>query len=385
MDIDFCVKIYLQNYNSLLDQISLIFTEDYKEINSYLNLLKDESKDKKWMRGIRFNQQMNDEHFNIFVDSKIKLFSHKDEDTKKISESLFDKELPLKKIFNNRDDNTKNILWHYLHLMFLMIESSQKKQNKEKIKKLSKLIEQNEEQFKKSKAKNEKPVDPKSMIKEIFNVDVNSQTNEMLNDIFSSFETTGNLNNMAGIFSMAETISTKYKDKLNNGEIELNKIMEGITEKVPALKEIMKGTEGMFNNTSAKKEEPIIINENFSTANIELGEVKLDKEGFNLGKMLKLADSMGVLPNLPGLSGVDNNENNLDPTLKDLFGMITNIGDLNNKDNLDSLKNKMDDFLSKQGIDISQLNNSINSLMESNEINKNDNNKDDNNKDDNNN
>ena len=379
MDIDFCVKIYLQNYNSLLDQISLIFTEDYKEYNDYLILLKEESKDKKWMRGIRFNQQINDDNFNIFIESKIKLFSHKDDDTKKISECLFDSHLPLKKIFNNRDDNIKNILWHYLHLMFLMIESAQKKQNKEKIKKLSKLIEQNEEQFKKSltkiKAKNEKNIDPKSMIKEIFNVDVNSQTNDMLNDIISSFESSGSMNNMnnfAGILSMAETISTKYKDKINNGEIELNKIMEGITDKVPALKEIIKSTDGMFGTAPAKKEEPIIINENFSTANIELGEVKIDKEGFNIGKMLKLADSMGVLPGLPG---IENNESSLDPTLKDLFGMITNIGDLNNKDNLDSLKTKMDNFLSNQGIDISQLNNSINSLMETN--NENDSNNED--------
>ena len=135
------------------------------------------------MRGIRFHQQMTQEYFDIFVDSKIKLFSHKDDETKKLSESLLGEELSLKKIFNNRDDNTKNVLWHYLHLMYLMVESAQKKQNKEKIKKISKLIENNEDQFKKSQIKlnqqNKNMKDPKTMIKEMFNVEVNEDTNDI--------------------------------------------------------------------------------------------------------------------------------------------------------------------------------------------------------------
>ena len=50
----------------------------------------------------------------------------------------------------------------------------------------------------------------------------------MLSDIINSFESSGSMNSMnnfAGILSMAESISTKYKDKINNGEIELNKII----------------------------------------------------------------------------------------------------------------------------------------------------------------
>jgi hypothetical protein len=394
MDIDFCVKVYLQNYNLLIEQLSLLFAEEtYKD---YLVLLNGESKDKKWMRGVRFHQQMTQEYFDIFVDSKIKLFSHKDDETKKLSETLFGEELSLKKIFNNRDDNTKNVLWHYLHLMYLMVESAQKKQNKEKIKKISKLIENNDEQFKKSQIKlsqqnNKNMKDPKTMIREMFNVDVNEETNDMLTDIVKSFESTlsGGIgsNPFSGLMDISQKISTKYKDKINNGEIELNKLMEGIQKNVPGMEEMMKGGGlGSMGNIgglmgkmggmagmaglggSQKSKETVVIDENFSTSNVQLGELPVSKDGFNLGNMLKLADSFGVIPELPGAKEKGGTEStpSMDPALSELFGMITNMGSMNKKEDLESLKSKMDDFLVKQGVDIKQLNGQIDSLMEKN-------------------
>jgi hypothetical protein len=395
MDIDFCVKVYLQNYNLLIEQLSLLFAEEtYKD---YLVLLNGESKDKKWMRGVRFHQQMTQEYFDIFVDSKIKLFSHKDDETKKLSETLFGEELSLKKIFNNRDDNTKNVLWHYLHLMYLMVESAQKKQNKEKIKKISKLIENNDEQFKKSQIKlsqqnNKNMKDPKTMIREMFNVDVNEETNDMLTDIVKSFESTlsGGIgsNPFSGLMDISQKISTKYKDKINNGEIELNKLMEGIQKNVPGMEEMMKGGGlGSMGNIgglmgkmggmagmaglggSQKPKETVVIDENFSTSNVQLGELPVSKDGFNLGNMLKLADSFGVIPELPGAKekeGGTESTPGMDPALSELFGMITNMGSMNKKEDLESLKSKMDDFLVKQGVDIKQINGQIDSLMEKN-------------------
>jgi hypothetical protein len=405
MDIDFCVKVYIQNYNLLIEQLSLLFTEEtYKD---YLVLLNSESKDKKWVRGVRFHQQMTQEYFDIFVDSKIKLFSHKDDETKKLSETLFGEELSLKKIFNNRDDNNKNVLWHYLHLMYLMVESAQKKQNKEKIKKLTKLIETNEDQFKKSQAKlsqqstTKNMKDPKTMIREMFNVDVNTETNEMLTDIVKSFESTlsGGIgsNPFSGLMDISQKISTKYKDKINNGEIELNKLMEGIQKNVPGMEVIMKGgglgnmgnlsglmgkmggmagLGGLGSMGSQKPKETVVIDENFSTSNVELGELPVGKDGFNIGNMLKLADSFGVIPELPGAKEKEENANQtnqsnqglkgMDPALSELFGMITNMGSMNKKEDLESLKSKMDDFLVKQGVDIKQLNGQIDSLMEKN-------------------
>ena len=94
MDIDFCIKNYLQNYNLLIEQLTFLFNdEEYKD---YIVVLNNESKDKKWLRGIKFQQQISNELFDTFLESKIKLFSHKDENTKNVSESLFGSELSLK-------------------------------------------------------------------------------------------------------------------------------------------------------------------------------------------------------------------------------------------------------------------------------------------------
>jgi predicted amino acid-binding ACT domain protein len=376
MDIDFCVKNYLQNYNLLVEQLTFLFNEqEYKE---YIVFLNSEPKDKKWLRGVRFQQQISDELFDTFLESKIKLFSHKDENTKNVSESLFGAELSLKKIFNNRDDNSKFILWAYLHLMVLMVELAQKKQNKERVKKLSKLIEENAPLLEKAKTKavqQNNVKDPKSMIKEMFNVEVNEQTNEMLNDIVKSFESSlkgEGANPLAGILDISQKISSKYQDKINTGEIELNKLMEGIQKNIPGMDEIMKGGLGgmmggmMGGGEAAKPKETVIIDENFSTANVELGKQNETKGGFNIGKMLSLANSFGVLGG-DGKGGDGKSGNNpLDANMSELFGMISSMGSSNNKEDIENLKTKMDEFLAKQGIDINKLNAEIDTMMQQN-------------------
>jgi len=385
MEIDFCVKNYLENYNLLIEQLTFLFNED--EFKEYIIVLNNESKDKKWLRGVRFQQQFSNELFDIFLESKIKLFSHKDENTKNLSESLFGTELSLKKIFNNRDDNTKFILWAYLHLMVLMVELTHQK-NKDRIKKLSKLIEENNHLLEKAKNKaiqQNNIKDPKNMLKQIFNVDVNNETNEMLNDIVKSFESSlsnENGNPLTGIFDISKKISSKYQDKINTGEIELNKLMEGIQKNIPGMDELMKnglnGLDGiMGGKESTKPKETVIIDENFSTANVELGKQTETKKGFNIGKMLNMANSLGVLggDNIFGKnnkSGEDNKlgEDNIfgnipmDKNISELFGMISSMGNLDSKENIENLKNKMDDFLSKQGIDINKLNSEIDTMMQ---------------------
>jgi hypothetical protein len=366
MDIDFCVKNYLQNYNLLVEQLTFLFTEE--EYKQYIVFLNGEPKDKKWLRGVRFQQQITDDLFDTFLESKIKLFSHKDENTKNLSEGLFGSELSLKKIFNNRDDNTKFILWSYLHLMVLMVELTQKKQKKDRVKKLSKLIEENTPLLEKAKLKNtqQSVKDPKSMIKEMFNVDVNEQTNEMLNDIVKSFESSlsgDNANPIAGILDISQKISSKYQEKINNGEIELNKLMEGIQKNIPGMDEIMKsGLGGMMGGgESSKPKETVVIDENFTTANVELGKQNETKGGFNIGKMLNLANSFGVL----GGDGKAGN-NPMDANMSELFGMISSMGSSNSKEDIENLKTKMDEFLAKQGIDINKLNTEIDTMMQQN-------------------
>ena len=135
MDIDYIVKNYLQNYNLLVEQLAYLFTDD--EYKTYLLELNNEPKDKKWNRGSNFNTLLTDNMFELFIESKMKMFSHKDDESKKLSESLFGEKLSLKKIFNNRDDSIKFMLWSYLHVLVLMNEMSQKKKNKERIKRLT--------------------------------------------------------------------------------------------------------------------------------------------------------------------------------------------------------------------------------------------------------
>ena len=73
MEIDFCVKNYLENYNLLIEQLALLFNE--KEIKEYILVLNNESKDKKWLRGVKFQQEISNELFDTFLESKIKLYS----------------------------------------------------------------------------------------------------------------------------------------------------------------------------------------------------------------------------------------------------------------------------------------------------------------------
>lgn len=370
MEIDFCVKNYLDNYNLLIEQLALLFNE--KEIKEYILVLNNESKDKKWLRGVKFQQQISNELFDTFLESKIKLFSHKDENTKNVSESLFGSELSLKKIFNNRDDNTKFILWAYLHLIVLMIELAQNK-NKERIAQLSKLIEENASLLEKLKIKANKKndvKDPKTMIKEMFNVDVNDQTNDMLNDIVKSFESSlkgEGGNPLSGIFDISQKISSKYQEKINTGEIELNKLMEGIQKNIPGMDKLMKnGLNGMMGGKEeTKPTETVIIDENFSTSNVELGKQN-ESKGFNIGKMLSMANSLGVLGGDNIGDNILGGNNPMDKNMSELFGMISSMGNLDNKDNIENLKTKMDDFLSKQGIDITKLNTEIDTMMEKN-------------------
>jgi hypothetical protein len=188
MDIDYLVKNYLQNYDQLIEQLAYLMTEESQK--ETLLVLNSESKDKKWAHGVNFSMLIKDDLLDLFLNNKSKLFSNEE-----ISESLFGNEITLKKVFHNRDDNVKFVLWSYLHLMVLMVELAQKKKNKDKIKKITKVVESNVSELEKCKKKVETfnkttGRDPKTMIKDMLGVDVNDQTNDMVADIVKSFEGT---------------------------------------------------------------------------------------------------------------------------------------------------------------------------------------------------
>jgi len=405
MDIEYLVKNYLQNYDQLIDQLIYLFSKE-EDLKNVLIVLHSEEKDKKWSRGVRFSELLKDNLFELFIESKLKLFSHKEEDTKKVSEELFGEELSLKRIFNNQENSIKVVLWSYLHLMVLMIEYSQKKKNKDKIKSLAKIMEDNAQELDKCKKEVQTinktfGKDPKTMIKDILGIEVNDETNDMVDDIVKSFEPTLKGNNsdnvgisemLKGAFDLSKKISEKYQDKIIKGDIQLDKLMEGIQKTIPGMDQMLKGgkmadmmkgmmsgeggdvngmTEMMKNmmggaggmadmmgagglmsgllGKAEPKKETVIIDENFSTSNVEVGVLK-EGSNINIGKMLNVANSLGVIPSF-GTSTVPET-----PNIMDLFGMMRGVTDVKTKEEADALKAKVDNFMEKNlGLDMNKI------------------------------
>jgi hypothetical protein len=379
MDIDYLVKNYLQNYDQLIEQLAYLMTEESQK--ETLLVLNGKSKDKKWADGVNFSMLIKDESLDLFLKNKSKLFLNEE-----ISESLFGNEITLKKIFHNRDDNVKFVLWSYLHLMVLMVELAQKKKNKDKIKKITKVVESNVSELEKCKKKVETfnkttGRDPKTMIKDMLGVEVNDQTNDMVADIVKSFEGTlgaggggAGANPLAGILDISKKISEKYQDKINKGDIQLDKLMEGIQKTIPGMDQMMKGggMEGMMSSMMGgaggaggagglgsmmgsmfgkeAKKETVIIDENFSTSNVDVGQIK-EGMNINIGKMLNMANSMGVIP-----GGKEKEGNPAGPNIMELFGMMNGIDKIKTKEEADALKTKVDSFIeNKLGLDMSKI------------------------------
>lgn len=300
MEIAKNITIFIKNYDLFIDKVSTLFpNEEHKE---YLKLIKEEPKNKKWDRGTALTNNINksNENFIMFCESKIKVFSNKNNRTKEISSSLFGDELLLKTIFNNKTNDVKCVLWMYLHQMVYTIEKSQKNVNEDRILLLSTTITNNTSVF---DSYNKEQRSAKTLIKDIFGVEVNNNTNDMLDDIMGSFESSlkgNNVNPLSGILDISKKISSKYQDQIMNGDIQLNKLVEGLQSKLPGMMPGMdslfkSGMSGIMNNNKEKEKETVIIDENFSTDNVELGKVDDNKSNLNIGKMLNMANSLGVL------------------------------------------------------------------------------------------
>jgi len=378
MELSDIVKNYLSNYDLLIEQLAYLFLD--QESKDYLVLLNKESKDKKWDRCVEFNKLLNEQNLDLFLESKLKLYSDDN-----LSEILFGKQITLHNIFNNRDENIQVVLWSYLHLMVLMIEMSSKKKNKDKIKKIITVIEKNIPELEKSKKKAEQLnksalPDAKNVIKDMLGVEVNGQTNDMISDIVKSFEKTmagvsssGGVPDMAALFpnilEISKKISSKYSDKISNGEIELDKIMGGITKNVPGMEQVLQGgglgNIGEMMGGMMKKEEPkqkVIIDENFSTANVDLGKIK-ENSNFNIGKLLNVANSLGVIP---GMNNESDNSNGLNKLpIMDLFNMMGSLekGDVSKEE----MKSKLDGILGNMGIDMDKMTKEFNKKYDKND------------------
>jgi len=386
---------YLKYFNNFIQQLKIIFPseetlENLKTIESY-------SDEEKIARGQKFcssireylldkedatiqeESSVKECNFDLFLKSKIKVFSHKSEDTHAISESLFGSNFCLKNLLNNQPEDVKKIIWMNLHTLYMISELLKPDElcDQEKVMRLNRVIckakglsgfseecnkpNPNPNSNSTSTSNDSSNPETKAKLQEMLGVDVNKETTSMIDDIVGSFEKVltnqSNANPLAGIMEISQNISVKYADKINNGEIELDKLMQAITKKVPGMDQMMGS---MMGGSKAKPKEKVLIDENFSTASVEVGVNKEpESKGMNISGILKMADQIGVIPGGKQSSnetGIEDVMNSI-PGIGKVMEMMQKLENTNTQEDAEALKLEMDAFLqSELGVDVEKLN-----------------------------
>ena len=305
-----CIK----QYNELLDICGNILKQPINNISELDNKIK-------YSKMLNFHISLKDEKiFLLFSKSKIKVFSAKTDETHHVSSSLFNDILSLKHVFNNQIDSIKSQLWEKLFVLYITIDGTLIIGNTVRVEILTKNIESYKNDLS-NKVKND-----------ILKIDVNNTTNSMIDDIVGSFQNIihNKANPFDNIMNITNMISDKYKDQLQNGEIQLDKIIGGIDGVIP----------GLMKNANTKKEiaEQVIIDDNFSTADVDVGKEEESKN--NIGNMMKM------IPNMTGL-----------------VNMVNRINTAENDDDLINIKKDMDTFLEKDlKVDMTQFNETMSQI-----------------------
>lgn len=357
---------YLEIFNRFIEQLKVIFPSE--ESLKLLSEIENFSDHVKITRGQVFCSSIRDINFDLFLKSKIKVFSHKSEDTQRISESLFGEKLSLKNLLNNQPDEVKKIIWVNLHTLCMLSELLKPEELKddEKVMQLNRVLYKDRE-IPENKDNN-LGGDTKKKLQDMLGVNVNNETTSMIDDIVGSFEKVltnqSGGNPLSGIMEISQNISVKYADKINKGEIELDKLMQAITSKVPGMDQMMGGMMG-GSKDSAKSKEKILMDENFSTANVEVGiNQEAESKGMNISGILKMADQMGVIPGgkqSSNESGLGEAMNGI-PGIGKMMEMMSKLENTNTAEDAEALKLEMDSFLqSELGVDINKLNEQLES------------------------
>jgi len=264
-------------------------------------------KDKVEERLNKFYESLqNPDIFTLFSMTTIKVFSSKTEETHAVSASLFDEYLNLKTIFNNQNEEVKSKLWSLLLNLYIQLERV-KKNNSERITTMKESLKK----LRNSASENIK----NDIFKNVLNTDVNNTTSSMIDDIIGSFQdvVSNKGNPFENIMGITEMITSKYGRKIENGEVEIDKILGGMSGLI---------NKGISKIGEKDKEdvEPVIMDENFSTADVEIGkeEEEEDKKGFNFSKLMPLAN------------------------------MMNKIGSIKSDDDVKALKQDMDHFIEKE-------------------------------------
>ena len=279
---------FSSNYLSFISHIKNVFPDSV-----FIENLEKESTEEQLNRVKKLNNSLNNiTLFNYFLKNKIKLFSHKEKDTTAISESIFGHEFSLKKIFNNQEEVVKKLFWDDLSKVLLSYNKIELEKNPTD----KKIIER----IQKLETGNVPLINPKEGLNKILKTEnLNQTTNNMINDIFSTFEKSvsePNANPFANIMQISQIISEKYKSNIENGEVNLDDLLSNMTG-LPG----MENMGGLISSLTkqfqpaTESAEKVIIDENFSTSNVATGEQKDNNSNINVGNLLKTMDSLGGL------------------------------------------------------------------------------------------
>lgn len=288
----------IEKYNIFLQQIEYLIP--VQEVKDEVARLNKESNEKKYENVLNFVKQLDtttDEYKEQFIARKTKIFSSKNEITNNLSTSIFGNIITLKRIFNRED--TKDALWEYLFIFYLYAKMHLGENDDKLIGEITNILANS---VNKQKIKNN-----------LLNVEVDATTNQMIEDIASSFKQivdTNNISNpMETIMNITQNITDKYQDKIINGEIDLTSLVNDLQSQMPGVSEIMKGIVGSGQNN--KKKEKVVIDENFSTSQVKAGEDAEESGGLNITSMMKMFKNMGLdTKQLTGMFDVMNQASN---------------------------------------------------------------------------
>jgi hypothetical protein len=343
------------NYSNFIYHVKNAFQN-----NTLLENILNETNEQQLNRIKKFNDSLNSVTlFNYFLKNKLKLFSHKEKDTLLVSESIFGAEIPLKKLFNNQDESVKLLFWMDLKCLLLSYNNyvlsvdPTNKNASERVQLLSNL---------QTDVDSQQIINPKEGLNKILKTEnLNSTTNNMINDIFETFEknvSQPGSNPFANIMQISQIISEKYKSNIENGEVNLDDLLSNMTE-LPGM-ESMSGLIGSLSKqmqgNGNQTDEKIIIDENFSTAIVQQGEQPEESQNIDIGGLLKTMDSLGALGN-PLMNDESSDENSMSKLIN-VFGKLSNTSDPSQLNQI--IENDL-------GIDMNKFTNEMSKVLETND------------------
>lgn len=309
---------YLTKYEELLQQLLNISYSE--EVNNKIKLqLENPNKEetlKKFFDSINQRRKFQ----KGFIDRKVKLFYQDEIETIVPNVSM-------KKLLKVNDLNL-DVIWDYLQLMVGLYAFE--KDEKELSTEIFQVLTNKNKQSSNIQINDDNP----------FNLDKNSEVFNMVNDIFSSFETDLDINNgnpMESIFKISEKITNKYGEKIKKGEMDLGNLFSNMNETLKtstsvkdkeSIDEITNQLTDLLSSMSKPKDDVVVMDENFSTEKVKTGSMK--KETPNLGSLFSAVSKLGN--ELGGEESRDMLKNELNMDLTDLEKLEEEYRDKDEKD-----------------------------------------------------